>query len=305
MTKTIILGILSIFAFGCDHSIPEFSGDMAFQFLEQQCAFGPRNPGSEGYDVCKEYYVQKLSVAADTVFTQQFSYTETRHGQTYSLTNIIARFNPEADRQILLGAHWDTRPWADRDPNPLKREEPILGANDGASGVAVLLECAEIFNRYPPPIGITLVLFDGEDLGKEGNSRSYAQGSRYFAENLPILKPESAIIVDMVGDSDLRIPVERNSMTQNQELVRTLWRIAEELKLPAFKHWLGPAVYDDHIPLWEKAGIPAVDIIDFEYPNRYGNYWHTHQDTPERCSASSLDQVGEVIIHYIYSLKVE
>ncbi len=296
---------LSLFIFllaACEPSIPEFSGDMAFQFLEQQCAFGPRNPGSEGYTVCKEYYLQKLQAVADTVFTQTFTYTETRTGQTYSLTNIIAQFQPKAEKQILLGAHWDTRPWADRDSNPARREEPILGANDGASGVAVLLECAEVFHRYPPPIGVSLVLFDGEDLGKEGNPKSYAQGSRYFAENLPIAKPESAIILDMVGDSDLSIPVERNSMQQNPNLVKALWDIAEKQKRPAFKHWLGRTVYDDHIPLWEVAGIPAIDIIDFDYPNRYGNYWHTHQDTPDHCSASSLEQVGAVVIEYIYTI---
>ncbi len=297
--KYILLVFLGIFS-GCKSSVPTFSGDMAFQFLEQQCAFGPRNPGSEGYAVCKEYYLQKLGTVADTIFTQSFTLTETRTDETYSLSNIIARFQPDAERQILLGAHWDTRPWADRDPDIARRDEPILGANDGASGVAILMECAEIFYRYPPPIGVTIVLFDGEDLGREGDPESYAQGSKYFAEHLPIAKPESAIILDMVGDAELNIPIERNSLKQNPQLVRKLWKIAEELKLPAFKQWLGPAIYDDHIPLWEKAGIPAVDIIDFRYPNRFTNYWHTHQDTPIHCSASSLAQVGDVIIHYLY-----
>jgi len=296
---------MTFYSTSCQRSVPEFSGDMAFQFLEQQCAFGPRNPGSDGYDMCKEFYLQKLNSVADSVFTQTFTYTETRTDQTYLLTNIVAQFRPEAKRQILLGAHWDTRPWADRDPNINRRDEPILGANDGASGVAVLLECAEVFAKYPLPVGVTIVLFDGEDLGKEGTPESYAQGSKYFAENLPVKKPESAIIVDMVGDSELNIPVERNSQQQNPELIKALWQIAEDKQLPAFKQWLGRSVYDDHVPLFTKAGIPAIDLIDFNYPNRYVNYWHTHQDTPNQCSASSLDQVGEVILHYLYTLKDE
>ena len=286
---------------GCKSAVSEFSGDNSFQFLEKQCSFGPRNPGSEGYKSCRNYLIETLGDFADTVLTQSFQVIVDK--DSFDLVNIIARFQQESNHHILLGAHWDTRPWADKDLNPELRQDPILGANDGASGVAVLLELARLFHKSAPPIAVTIVFFDGEDLGKEGEPKSYARGSSYFAENLPFPTPENAIILDMVGDIDLNIPIERNSYRQNPELVKALWKQAETLRLPAFKNWLGYTVYDDHVPLWEKARIPAVDIIDFEYPNRSVNYWHTHRDVPENCSPASLGQVGILLAHYIYNLE--
>ena len=286
---------------GCKSGVNNFSGDNSFQFLEKQCSFGPRNPGSEGYKSCRNYLIETLDNFADTVFTQPFQVTVDK--DTFDLVNIIGRFQQESNHHTLLGAHWDTRPLADRDTNPGLRQDPILGANDGASGVAVLLELARLFHESPPPIAVTIIFFDGEDLGKEGDPKSYARGSSYFADNLPFSTPENGIILDMVGDIDLNISIERNSYRQNPELVKALWKQAETLRLPAFKNWLGYAVYDDHVPLWEKAQIPAVDIIDFEYPNRSTNFWHTHQDVPANCSPRSLWQVGTLLTHYIYNLE--
>jgi len=284
----------------CNNAVPNFDKGNAFRYLVEQCEFGPRNPGSNGYKQCLDYLQKTFSGFADTILLQPFVLDDLVNEKSYDLTNIIARFKVDAPQQLLIGAHWDTRPWADEDPDTEKRNDPIIGANDGASGVAVILELARILNASPPPIGITLVLFDGEDMGRSGTPKSYAQGSLAFAKDLPIEKPDEAIILDMIGDAELHIPIERNSYRQNRQLVKKLWTMAEELSLDAFESRIAYTLYDDHVPLWAEARIPAIDIIDFNYPNSYANYWHTTQDLPENCSAESLGQVGTLLVHYIY-----
>jgi len=284
----------------CNNTVPEFDKDNAFRYLVEQCEFGPRNPNSNGYKQCLDYLQKTLSGFADTILLQPFVLDDLVNEESYDLTNIIARFKVDEPEQLLIGAHWDTRPWADEDPDPEKRNDPIIGANDGASGVAVVLELARILNASPPPIGITLVLFDGEDMGRSGIPKSYAQGSLAFAKDLPIEKPDEAIILDMIGDAELHIPIERFSYQQNRKLVKKLWGLAKELSLDAFESRIVHTIYDDHVPLWAEAKIPAIDIIDFNYPNSYANYWHTTQDLPENCSAESLGQVGTLLVHYIY-----
>ena len=284
----------------CNNAVPNFDKRNAFRYLVEQCEFGPRNPGSNGYKQCLDYLQKTLSGFADTILLQPFVLDDLVNENSYDLTNIIARFKVDDPQQLLIGAHWDTRPWADEDPDPEKRNDPIIGANDGASGVAVILELARILNASPPPIGITLVLFDGEDMGRSGIPKSYAQGSLAFAKDLPIKKPDEAIILDMIGDAELHIPIERNSYRQNRQLVKKLWSLAKVLRLDAFESRIAYTIYDDHVPLWVEAKIPAIDIIDFNYPNSYSNYWHTTQDLPENCSAESLGQVGTLLVHYIY-----
>ena len=284
----------------CNNAVPNFDKGNAFRYLVEQCEFGPRNPDSNGYKQCLDYLQKTLSGFADTILLQPFVLDDLVNEKSYDLTNIIARFKVGDPQQLLIGAHWDTRPWADEDPDTEKRNDPIIGANDGASGVAVILELARILNASPPPIGITLVLFDGEDMGRSGTPKSYAQGSLAFAKDLPIEKPDEAIILDMIGDAELHIPIERFSYQQNRQLVKKLWGLAKVLNLGAFESRIVHTIYDDHVPLWAEAKIPAVDIIDFNYPNSNKNYWHTTQDLPENCSAESLGQVGTLLVHYIY-----
>ncbi|MED5265780.1 MAG: M28 family peptidase [Candidatus Neomarinimicrobiota bacterium] len=288
-----------VIIFSCNDSVPNFDENSAYQFLLDQCDFGPRNPGSEGYNNCKEYLIKTLDSYSDTVFTQPFVINDIDDTQ-YDLDNIIAQYNINSNSHLLLGAHWDTRPWADSDLNIEKHNQPIIGANDGASGVSVLLELAKIFHYNPPPIRVSIVLFDAEDMGRPGVPKSYARGSQFFAKNLPIEKPDEAIILDMIGDKELHIPIERYSYQQNKDLVKKLWSLANKLNLEAFESRIVHTIYDDHVPLWQEAKIPAIDIIDFNYPNRYSNYWHTSQDTPDNCSAQSLGQVGNLLVHYIY-----
>ena len=296
-----LLTTLLFLTFGCGPSGPEFDEDHAFEYLVAQCDFGPRNPGSEGYYACLDFIINELDQSADDIILQDFRYQEQRYRKRYDLQNIIARFNPDASFQTIISAHWDTRPWADQEDNRRDRNQPIIGANDGASGVAVLLELAKIMGETPPPIGVNLVFYAGEDLGEPGENETYCQGSRYFAKNLPIPRPDEAINLDMVGDKQLHIPVEKYSLEYNPNLVRYLWGRADDMGLDAFDITPQYAIYDDHVRLHEIAGIPAIDLIDFKYPNPYANFWHTMNDVPENCSAESLEQVGKLMVDYIYN----
>jgi Zn-dependent M28 family amino/carboxypeptidase len=286
---------------GCQTRIPVFNGDAAFTHLVAQCDFGPRNPGSVGHQKALDYFLNVLTTLADTVSTQSFTEIMPRSKQKVEMHNIIAQFNPKAKKQIMISAHWDTRPWGDRSLSIMRKDQPILGANDGASGVAILLELAKVLHDNPQKIGVNLVLFDAEDFGSSGDSWSYCKGSQYFAKNLPITLPEYAINLDMVGDANLEIYIERISYKQNPSLVLDLWGLAEELKLSGFKKMAKHSIFDDHVPLYELAGIPAVDIIDFDYPDEKTNYHHTYNDIVENCSPESLRQVGTLMVHHIYN----
>ena len=292
---------LTLIFLGCQSNVPRFDEDHAFSYLVAQCDFGPRNPGSDGYYACLDYLITELDQSANEIILQDFSYQERRYNKKYNLENIIARFNPDAEFQTVISAHWDTRPWADQEDLRQDRDQPIIGANDGASGVAILLELAKIMGENPPPIGVNLVFFDGEDMGVPGENETYCQGSRFFAKNLPIPRPNEAINLDMVGDKQLVLPIERYSLEYHPKLVRHLWDRAKEMGLDAFIGRVDYAIYDDHIPLNEIAGIPSIDLIDFKYPNSYANFWHTMNDIPENCSEESLGQVGDLMVDYIYN----
>jgi hypothetical protein len=292
---------LTLIFLGCQSNVPRFDEDHAFSYLVAQCDFGPRNPGSDGYYACLDYLITELDQSANEIILQDFSYQERRYNKQYNLENIIARFNPDSEFQTVISSHWDTRPWADQEDLRQDRDQPIIGANDGASGVAILLELAKIMGENPPPIGVNLVFFDGEDLGIPGENETYCQGSRFFAKNLPIPRPDEAINLDMVGDKQLVLPIERYSLEYHPKLVRHLWDRAKDMGLDAFIGRVDYAIYDDHVRLNEIAGIPSIDIIDFKYPNSYANFWHTLNDIPENCSEESLGQVGALMVDYIYN----
>ena len=288
--------VLPIFLFAsCSHSqVPTFDQFHAFEYLTKQCSFGPRNPGSEGHEECLRYLVEELRQYADDVVKQPFFQAIPVTKKSVTLTNVIASFGRQGQR-ILLCAHWDTRPVADFDPKPENRDKPILGANDGASGVAVLLEIARILKQHPPPVGVDIVLFDGEDSGIEGRSDTWCLGSRYFARNKRFdYHPRFGLLLDMVGKRNLHLLVERNSDRYAPELVDRVWSKAEEIGLQAFDRRLGPEMIDDHLELLN-VGIPTIDIIDFDYP-----HWHTLEDTEDKCSPESLGIVGTLVLHLIY-----
>jgi glutaminyl-peptide cyclotransferase len=276
---------------------PPFDAGRAFGYLREQVGFGPRVPGSEGHRAQLEWMRSFLAERADTVVVQPFTYTTTG-GEILRLTNLFARFRPELEDRILLVAHWDTRPRADQSPDPAARARPIAGANDGASGVAVLLELANLFAQKPPPVGVDLLLVDGEDYGPTGDDMYL--GAKHFARNQPPgYRPLYGVLLDMVGDQDPRFPVEGNSQQMAPEVVQRVWGVARELGYgDVFPTTPGYYIEDDHIPL-NQAGIRTVDVIDFDYGP--GNrYWHTAEDTLDKTSAESLRMVGEVVAELVY-----
>jgi glutaminyl-peptide cyclotransferase len=272
---------------------PIFDSTRAFRYLTEQCAFGPRDAGSEGHRRAKDYFTSHFKSLGIPLTLQKFEHTDKASGVKVSLTNFIATIpGKELKRKpVIFCAHWDSRPRADQEPNPALHTRPILGANDGASGVAILLELANVLKQKAPLQTVYLVLFDGEDYGREGHLDEYFLGSRHFAENLPAKNIDYALLLDMVGDRDLKILMEQNSIAQSPVLVGKIWKLAGTLGLSAFQSGPGPTVLDDHMPLQAK-GIPAIDIIDFEYPP-----WHTLGDTPDKCSAFSLGVSGRLVTH--------
>jgi hypothetical protein len=289
-----ILFFLGLFYSCASNSPPKFDGAEAFQYLTAQCQLGPRNPGSDGHQRTKKYLLDKLRQNTNLVKTQEFVYQDTSRGEKIELTNIIASFYPERKQRMLLCAHWDTRPTADRDPDSSLREKPIWGANDGGSGVAVLLEIAKIISQKEPKWGVDMILFDGEDYGPEGELEKFCLGSKYFVKNKGEYKPEFGILLDMIGDKDLNIYKEEYSNRYAKNIVDLVWGTAQKLKIDCFNDSTKYFVYDDHIPLLE-VGIPCIDLIDFDYP-----YWHTTQDTPDKCSPESLQKIGEVLVEILY-----
>lgn len=279
---------------------PRFSGPRAFAEVERQVAFGPRIPGTEGHRRAREYFVEILEGYSPRVVEIPFDYVTPR-GDTLQGYNIFASFEPDRFPRVMLGAHYDTRPEADRDPDPARRADPVPGANDGASGVSVLLELARLLAARPPGVGVDIILFDLEDLGEyaaaEGDTLAtpFAIGSRAFVEGHPIYRPAWGVIVDMVGDPGLQIPLEGYSLRHARAVLERVFRAAERVGADAFVARPGGAVMDDHVPFLE-AGIPVVNLIHQPFPDT----WHTTADTPENVSPQSLEQVGRVLVELLW-----
>jgi hypothetical protein len=269
----------------------EFDGQTAFTYVERQMAFGPRIPGTAAHRQTGDWLAAELRARADTLIVQEIRHV-TRRGDTLHLRNFFARFKPEATERVLLLAHWDTRPHADQSQNLGQQRLPVPGANDGASGVAVLLGVADALKQRAPAMGVDLLLVDGEDYGDFADSTDVLIGSRWFAAHQPTgYQPLFAVLFDMVGDKDLQIYQEGNSLAVAPEVVQRVWRAAADLGyerhfVPAVRHTLT----DDHVSL-QRAGIHAIDVVDFDYP-----FWHTTDDTIDKVSAASLQIVGDVAV---------
>ena len=303
MNKFFVIFILGICM---GQNAPPFDGNRAMNLLHTQCEFGPRFPESEGHLKMKKFLVNFLQPLTDSLYIMDEKISHPYQRRYITLTNYLARYNLDAYYRIMLMAHWDTREFADQDLETKNQTLPILGANDGASGVAVLLTLAEILHSLPPlNIGVDLLFVDGEDMGKAGDPEKFGLGTQAFAKHVPEPRPQFAICLDMVADQEQHFPIEYFSLQQAPEVVQAIWALANDLGYTQFENIIGNAVMDDHYYLYKYAMIPAIDIIDFEYPNKEMNYWHTLQDTPENCSTESLDAVGAVMTHFIYKVDEE
>lgn len=258
--------------------------------VKYQCDAGPRVCGTSAHDKVRDWIADQTRRLGGAVELQSF--TDSATGKPIALTNIIARFGPRTGRRILFCAHYDSRPWCDQDPDSSYHDQPVPGANDGASGVAVLLELGELMQRSAPPIGVDLVFLDGEDLGTRDRPQEYCLGSRGYAARLPVIgapaRPVAGFLFDMVGDRDLQIYHERNSVERAANLTRLVAEAARATGARSFHDETKWSIIDDHVPLLD-AGLPTVDIIDFDYPA-----WHTHRDTPDQVSAASLAEVARL-----------
>lgn len=271
-----------------------FDGNRAYEWVKRQVAFGPRTPGTAAHDSCFAFLAEALRKNADVVETDSFNYRSPELNRDLTLRNVLARFRPAETRRILLAAHWDTRPWADRDADSTRRHEPILGANDGGSGVAVLLALAEQLHRHAPAVGVDIAFFDGEDLGTEANPSGFFRGSKRYLEwrpNEPA--PLFVIVIDMVGRKNAAFYWEGNSYNRASNIVLLLWGRAKDLGLRQFRNGVKFTIADDHVPFLE-ADIPAIDVIDFEFPE-----WHTHQDDLSVIDPATLESVGRVLVDLV------
>jgi len=286
--------------------VPAFDSDSAYNFIEEQVNFGPRVPNSEAHGQAKDYLVTefKKSAGEGNVFIQKFH--QTVYGDTLTMYNILAGYGLQHPDRILLAAHWDSRPRAEEDPD--RPGEPILGADDGGSGVGVLLELARIFSENDLPLGVDIILFDGEDYGRVSDLDNYFLGARHWSNNPPVpgYSPRFGILLDMVGGENAVFYKESYSMRYAPNLVDEIWSIAankghENL----FINQRGGAVADDHMIVNQQTDINMINIIHHSV-NENGSvqfppYWHTQNDNMEIIDQTTLQAVGDVLLELIYN----
>ncbi len=299
---------------------PEFNADSAYAYTARQCSFGPRTMNSTAHEKCGKWIAAKFNELGCKVVIQQAD-VKGYDGTMLHATNIMASYNPEATTRILVCAHWDSRPWADADPDSANWHEPVMAANDGASGVGVMLELARQLNltkgtakQLPTNLGVDFVCFDAEDWGvpewsdAQDTGDSWALGAQFFASHLPQgYEARYGILLDMVGGEGATFYVEGMSKTFAPEIVDKVWSAAEAAGYSGvFPRQDGGMVTDDHIPLNRTAKIPTVDIIPF-YPNfdrsSFGPTWHTVSDTMDHIDRGILKAVGQTVIQVLFSEK--
>jgi len=274
-----------------------FDGARAYEYLKRLCAIGPRPSGSPGMEAQQKFLTEHFTRLGGRVELQRFSGRDPRDGSQVPMANLIVRWHPESKERVLLCAHYDTLPLPLRDPRDPRGR--FVGANDGASGVAVLMALGDEMPKLQPHYGVDFVLFDGEEFIFH-EDHPYFQGSEHFArmyvEKAPTYRYRWGVLLDMVGDARLEIYQEQNSVRwdDTRPLVDEIWATARRLGVREFIPQEKHEVRDDHLALHNIAGIPACDIIDFDYPA-----WHTRADTPERCSALSLAKVGWVVREWL------
>ena len=279
-------------------------GQRAFGYLKAICDLGRRPSGSAGMRKQQAFLIEHFrKLGAKKIDQQKWTIRHPENGNPVDLVNLLVQWHPKRQNRVLLCAHYDTRPFPDEDPvNP---RGTFIGANDGASGVAVLCELGNHLANLDTPYGVDFVFFDAEEFIFPQDRGEYFVGSIRFAEQYRAQPPKHryvcAVLLDMVGDRELQIYKEKNSWTwtDSRPLVQDIWNTARRLQIREFRQRVGHEIRDDHLPLHNIAGIPACDIIDFDYPRRGRNYWHTSADTPDKCSPLSLAKVGWVVLEWL------
>lgn len=273
-----------------------FDGAQAYAYLQQLCAFGPRPSGSAAMKAQQELLVDHFQKLGAVVERQEFTVRHPQDGSPVKLANLVVHWHPQRAERLLLLAHYDTRPFPDRDPR--NKRGRFVGANDGGSGVALLMELGRALPALPGRVGVDFLLVDGEEFVFQDPPDKYFLGATHFAEQYRSAPPKhryrAGVLLDMIGDARLTIPIEPRSARVARETVDSLWSVARRLGVREFVVAMGPEVNDDHVPLNEIAQIPTIDLIDFDYP-----YWHTEQDVPENCSPLSLARVGWVLHEWL------
>lgn len=285
-------------------AVVDFDGNNAYNLVKAQCDFGPRVPGTPAHSKCAEWLEQQLRDYCDSTIVQQAQVT-TFDGTTLNIKNLIGIINPDAYNRILLLAHWDCRPWADNDPDQAKHKEPVMGANDAASGVAVLLELARVMNNKKPTVGVDILLTDAEDWGTNNVEESWALGTQYWAKHPHVegYSPRFGILLDMVGAKGAKFSKEIQSMQYAPSVVNEVWDMAQQSGYGSyFDNNAGGAITDDHIVV-NQMGIKCIDIIDMRQGGDTGFFdgWHTTGDTLDKIDPTVLKVVGQTVANVIYS----
>ena len=291
-------------------NVPAFDADSAWVFVENQVKFGPRVPNSEAHVACGNYLTSELKRFGAQVYEQEATLTA-YNGTQLKAKNIIGSYNPENSKRVLLFAHWDSRPYADHDKDPANYKKPIDGADDGASGVGVLLEMARQFSIKSPAIGIDIIFFDAEDYGtpefvKEYKENTWCLGAQFWAKNPHVkgYKADFGILLDMVGAKNASFFKEATSMRYAPQIVEEVWSTARDLGYGKFFiNAEGGAITDDHQYVILGRNIPCIDIIytDPESDNGFGPHWHTQNDTMDNIDRETLKAVGQTVLQVVYN----
>lgn len=292
-------------------NVPTFSSDSAYKYVQQQVDFGPRVPNTKEHIACANYLSATLKRFGAEVIEQKATVLAF-DGTALNAINIIGSFNAKSEKRILLFAHWDTRPWADHDADPSNHKKPVMGANDGASGVGVFMELARQFQIQQPNVGVDIIFFDAEDYGAteeyraENTEDSWCLGTQYWAKN-PHRTGYSAkygILLDMVGGAQATFYREQISEYYAMSIVNKFWSQAKSLGFGQyFIDQKGGAVTDDHVYINKIAGIPSIDIIQYD-PNSnsgFAHYWHTVNDDMKNIDKNTLNAVGTTLMHVVYN----
>jgi len=289
-------------------SVPYFNADSAYLFVEKQVNFGPRTPNSAAHKACGDYLIREMERFGANVIVQETDLVAWDK-KVLKARNIISSFNPEKSTRILLLAHWDSRPWADNDNNPANHTKPVDGANDGASGVGVLMEIARQLGQQLPEAGIDILFTDMEDYGEpqfykgQHKDNSWCLGAQYWAKNphTPNYQAKYGILLDMVGAPGAEFPKEGYSMLYASHIVEKIWNKAQSLGFGNyFVNKTGGFITDDHVPINQIAGIPTVNIILYTETG-FGSFWHTVNDTMKNIDRQTLKAVGQTLLSVIYN----